>query len=147
VLSKKNRLIAAAVLSAVVLFPSVTGSGSLSTIVASIRSTFQATPAIEGAVPVPSLESIKPLVASYCDAMAAAVPSFRDLGHFHAAQKVADEALQSSGKLPTGGWLTEFDAMRSKRLEAAMGGNLNPDQTDLSALAAELRAIATELRK
>jgi hypothetical protein len=147
VLSKKTRLIAAVALSAVVLLPSVSGTGSLSAIVASVRSAFETTPPETGAIPVASLESIKPLVASYCDAMAAAVPSFRDLGHFHAAQKVADEALQSSGKLPTGGWLTEFDVMRSKRLEAAMGGNLNPDQTDLSAIAGELRAIATELRK
>jgi hypothetical protein len=104
-------------------------------------------PADDQPVTFATIEPIEPLVANYCDALAAAVPAMRDLGHFYASQAEADRALQDSGQLPGGGWLVEFDKTRAARLEKALAGNLDPSRTDLAAIAVELRVIATELRQ
>jgi hypothetical protein len=81
-------------------------------------------------------------LAAYTDSWAMAVPHLRDLGHYYDAQKVADEALQKTGKLPAG--LAAFDQARAERLERALG--LDPSRTDLKPLSLELIKISSELR-
>lgn len=84
-------------------------------------------------------------LASYLEAWSSMVVHTPNLGSYSDARKRADVALQKGGKLT--GSLGDFDAALAKRLEHALGGNLDPGRSDLEPLTREFAVIAEELRQ